>query len=243
MRSSFLVCCFRESIKKTGGGLAVWTAFKSALVGAGIARLIPAGGAITPVAMSWTVRDEVDGTAGAAVRTVLLNYAGLLIVTGFGLLICQTGGFSEGCLRQPGCPRSLCSLAGSDVHVRIGKAGKPFRSIFRDSSGRRFRAASSIISRAWSLRSTSGPGWAWKRLHCGWFLRRLGSRSMDFRFWLHLVFRSWPAAFQEHRAAWVSPSLGSHSSSRPTVFQRGSPRCRFWFSGSFPIGSLPGWGL
>ena len=39
--------------------------------------------------MSWTVRDEVDGTAGAAVRTVLLNYAGLLIVTGFGLLIAR----------------------------------------------------------------------------------------------------------------------------------------------------------
>ena len=85
----FFGLLFRESVKKTGGGLAVWTAFKSALVGAGIARLIPAGGAITPVAMSWTVRDEVDGTAGAAVRTVLLNYAGLLIITGFGLLIAR----------------------------------------------------------------------------------------------------------------------------------------------------------
>ena len=41
------------------------------------------------MAMSWTARDEVDGTAGAAVRTVLLNYAGLLTITGVGLLIAR----------------------------------------------------------------------------------------------------------------------------------------------------------
>jgi uncharacterized membrane protein YbhN (UPF0104 family) len=39
--------------------------------------------------MSWTVRDEVDGTTGPAIRTVLLNYAGLLIMTGVGLLIAR----------------------------------------------------------------------------------------------------------------------------------------------------------
>jgi uncharacterized membrane protein YbhN (UPF0104 family) len=86
---------FRESVRKTGSELAIWTAFKGALVGAGIARLIPAGGAITPVAMSWTVRDEVDGTAGAAVRTVLLNYAGLLIMTGVGLLTARPEGSAK----------------------------------------------------------------------------------------------------------------------------------------------------
>lgn len=77
---------FRESVKEVGGELRSYSAFKGALVGAGVARLIPAGGAITPVAMSWTVRDEVEGTTGAAVRTVLLNYAGLLILAGIGLL-------------------------------------------------------------------------------------------------------------------------------------------------------------
>jgi uncharacterized membrane protein YbhN (UPF0104 family) len=59
------------------------------MVGAGVARLIPAGGAITPVAMAWTVRDEEKNSTGAAIRTVLLNYAALLILTGAGLLIAR----------------------------------------------------------------------------------------------------------------------------------------------------------
>ena len=97
----FFGLLFRESIQKTGADIRPWTAFKAALVGAGIARMIPAGGAITPVGMSWTVRDETKGsTAGPAIRTVLLNYAGLLIMTGLGLLLArpldsaEIGGFS-----------------------------------------------------------------------------------------------------------------------------------------------------
>lgn len=79
---------FRESIQEIGSDVSQWSAFKAALVGAGVARLIPAGGAITPVALSWTVRDEVDeNTAGPGIRTVLLNYAGLLILAGAGMLI------------------------------------------------------------------------------------------------------------------------------------------------------------
>ena len=84
----FFGLLFRESIQEIGSDVRPWSAFKAALVGAGVARLIPAGGAITPVAMSWTVRDEVEGsTAGPAIRTVLLNYAGLLILAGAGVLI------------------------------------------------------------------------------------------------------------------------------------------------------------
>jgi uncharacterized membrane protein YbhN (UPF0104 family) len=84
----FFGLLFRESIEETGAGVSRWAAFKAALVGAGVARLIPAGGAITPVALSWTVRDEVEeSTAGAGIRTVLLNYAGLLIMAGAGLLL------------------------------------------------------------------------------------------------------------------------------------------------------------
>ena len=97
----FFGLLFRESIQESGQDIRLWSAFKAALVGAGIARMIPAGGAITPVGMSWTVRDETKGsTAGPAVRTVLLNYAGLLIMTGLGLLLAlpldsaQIGGFS-----------------------------------------------------------------------------------------------------------------------------------------------------
>ncbi|MFQ5523022.1 MAG: YbhN family protein [Acidimicrobiia bacterium] len=85
----FFGLLFRESIRHAGGEVSPWSAFKAALVGAGVARLIPAGGAITPVAMAWTVRDEAAGSAGAAIRTVLLNYSGLLIMTGAGLLLAR----------------------------------------------------------------------------------------------------------------------------------------------------------
>lgn len=86
----FFGLLFRESVLKAGSDVKPWTAFKAALVGAGIARLIPVGGAITPVGMSWTVRDEADGpVTGPAVRTVLLNYAGLLIMAGVGLFFAR----------------------------------------------------------------------------------------------------------------------------------------------------------
>ncbi len=85
----FFGLLFRESVQEIGEGIRRWSAFKAALVAAGVARMIPAGGAITPVAMSWTVREEADGTAGAGVRTVLLNYSGLLIMAGVGLLLAR----------------------------------------------------------------------------------------------------------------------------------------------------------
>ncbi len=85
----FFGMLFRESVRESGGELRRFSAFKGALVGAGVARLIPAGGAITPVAMSWTVRDEADGTTGAGIRTVLLNYAGLLILAGGAVLLAR----------------------------------------------------------------------------------------------------------------------------------------------------------
>jgi hypothetical protein len=88
----FFGLLFRESIQKTGSDVTTWEAFKAAMVGAGVARLIPAGGAITPVAMSWTVRDKVhESTAGPAIRTVLLNYAGLLIMAGAGVILERPG--------------------------------------------------------------------------------------------------------------------------------------------------------
>lgn len=80
---------FRESIRQSNGQIRPWSAFKAALVGAGVARLIPAGGAITPVAMAWTVRDETEVAAGPALRTVMLNYAGLLVMAGGGLLVAR----------------------------------------------------------------------------------------------------------------------------------------------------------
>lgn len=85
----FFGLLFRESVEEIGEDIRRWSAFKAALVAAGVARMIPAGGAITPVAMSWTVREEANGTAGAGVRTVLLNYSGLLIMAGVGLLLAR----------------------------------------------------------------------------------------------------------------------------------------------------------
>jgi uncharacterized membrane protein YbhN (UPF0104 family) len=83
----FFGALFRESVEETGQTLKQFSAFKAAMVGAGVARLIPAGGAITPVAMSWTVRDEVESSAGPAIRAVLLNYSGLLILAGSAILL------------------------------------------------------------------------------------------------------------------------------------------------------------
>lgn len=77
---------FRDGVRRTGSEISRGMAFRAALVGSGVARLIPAGGAITPVAMSWTARREVRGTSGAAVRATVLNYGGLLIGTGGALL-------------------------------------------------------------------------------------------------------------------------------------------------------------
>lgn len=85
----FFGLLYKESVEQAGGHLRAFSSFKAALVGAGVARLIPAGGAITPVAMGWTVRDEEPGTTGAAVRTVLLNYSGLLMMAGVGLLLAR----------------------------------------------------------------------------------------------------------------------------------------------------------
>jgi glycerol-3-phosphate acyltransferase PlsY len=77
---------FRDGVHRSGSEVSRSTAFRAALVGSGVARLIPAGGAITPVAMAWTARKEVRGTAGAAVRATALNYGGLLVGTGGALL-------------------------------------------------------------------------------------------------------------------------------------------------------------
>jgi uncharacterized membrane protein YbhN (UPF0104 family) len=85
----FFGLLYKESVEEAGGSLAAFAAFKAALVGAGVARLIPVGGAITPVAMAWAVREKSERTTGAAVRTVLLNYAGLLLMTGIGLLLAR----------------------------------------------------------------------------------------------------------------------------------------------------------
>jgi uncharacterized membrane protein YbhN (UPF0104 family) len=88
----FFGLLFRASLRQVGREIAPFSGFKAALVGAGVARLIPVGGAITPVAMAWTVREETQRAGGPALRTVLLNYAGLLVLAGGGILISRPSG-------------------------------------------------------------------------------------------------------------------------------------------------------
>lgn len=73
---------FRQGVSASGRFVTPGGAFRAALVGSTVARILPAGGAVTPVAMSWAVKDETTGTGGAAFRATVLNYAGLLIGTG-----------------------------------------------------------------------------------------------------------------------------------------------------------------
>lgn len=78
---------FRNGVQATGDHISSYQGFKAALVGSSVARLLPAGGAITPVAMAWAVRPHVRGTSGAALRATALNYGALLILTGAGLAV------------------------------------------------------------------------------------------------------------------------------------------------------------
>lgn len=82
---------FRHGIEATGRRIPTGLGFRAALVGATVARLLPVGGAVTPVAMAWTVRDRASGAGGAAVRATGLNYGGLLVSTGASLLIASRG--------------------------------------------------------------------------------------------------------------------------------------------------------
>lgn len=77
---------FREGTQQLGTPVSRAGAFRAAMVATGVARLLPAGGAVTPAAMSWTVASEAKGTSGAAVRATVLNYGGLATATGFGLV-------------------------------------------------------------------------------------------------------------------------------------------------------------
>ena len=77
---------FRDGTGTEGNRVSRRSAIRAALVGASVARLIPVGGAITPAAMAWAVKDEREGTVGAAARATVLNYGGLVAATGIGLI-------------------------------------------------------------------------------------------------------------------------------------------------------------
>lgn len=76
---------FADALKRQGQPVGFAASFRAALVGTAAARLLPAGGALTPTAMAWAVRSETDHTAGAALRTSVMSYGGLLLLTGMAL--------------------------------------------------------------------------------------------------------------------------------------------------------------
>lgn len=76
---------FRESLARQNHHIGRRTAFAAAMVGTATARLLPAGGAVAPTTMAWAVRSEEDHAAGAALRTTMLGYGGLLLITGLSI--------------------------------------------------------------------------------------------------------------------------------------------------------------
>lgn len=77
---------YRQGARTAGIHISSGAAFRAALVGTGVARLIPAGGIVTPLAMAWSVNDKTEKTVGAAVRATVLSYGGLAGITGLGLI-------------------------------------------------------------------------------------------------------------------------------------------------------------
>jgi len=75
---------FRRSAARDGVVVPAGAAFRGALAGAAVARLVPLGGAVTPAAMAWAARAPSAAGARAAVHTTALNYAWLLVVGGAG---------------------------------------------------------------------------------------------------------------------------------------------------------------
>ena len=76
---------FRDALARQGRVVTTKAGIYAALVGSAVARLLPAGGALTPSAMAWAVRAENDEAAGAALRTAVVSYGGLLVMTGIAL--------------------------------------------------------------------------------------------------------------------------------------------------------------
>lgn len=78
---------FRDALSEEHHLVTRRTAVAAAFVGTSVARLIPAGGALSPGAMAWGVRSEDDHAAGAAVRVTLTGYGGLLVITGTAIAV------------------------------------------------------------------------------------------------------------------------------------------------------------
>ncbi len=77
---------FRLGSHRVGHPVSRAGSIKAALTGSAVARLVPAGGTLTPTTMAWAVRSEDDQMAGVALRVTILTYGGLLGMTGAAVL-------------------------------------------------------------------------------------------------------------------------------------------------------------
>lgn len=75
---------FRRGAARMGESVTRRAAFRGALAGASVARLVPMGGALTPHAMAWTSGARSEAGVQAGVHTATLNYSWLLVVAGAG---------------------------------------------------------------------------------------------------------------------------------------------------------------
>jgi uncharacterized protein (TIRG00374 family) len=87
-----LAALFLVGLRSVGHQVSRRAAFAATLTSTAVARLVPAGGALTPATMAWTVRREDDEAAGAALRVTVLTYGGLLAMTGGAILWGTTTG-------------------------------------------------------------------------------------------------------------------------------------------------------
>lgn len=111
---------FRQGLAAIGRRISTWLGFRAALVGATVARLLPAGGAVTPLAMSWTVKSRVPHASGAAIRATALNYGALLVVTGGGLLLANGMGDWSDRMRVVGAGALVFGGVFLAVGTRLG---------------------------------------------------------------------------------------------------------------------------
>jgi acyl-phosphate glycerol 3-phosphate acyltransferase len=130
---------FQDGVARSGGTLSERSAFRAALVGSGVARLIPAGGAITPLAMAWSVRRESPNATGAALRATVLNYGGLTAATGLGMTWVAVRFPSTQARMTFGIIGSLLALFGFALvagSARLGALSRAVPARFRDRMSR-----------------------------------------------------------------------------------------------------------
>lgn len=149
---------FRQGVAATGKSISSGLGFRAALVGSSVARLLPAGGAVTPVAMAWTVRRQASGTGGAALRATALNYGGLILITGFSLFVYSLNGARAelaGPLRIFAGIAVLVGVVVIGVASRLGALRERLPDWFRN------RFGPGMVDQPIDLRS---HGYMWSRL-------------------------------------------------------------------------------